>query len=135
MPESLKSGTGTVTKMSSPKTSVKGDRFIRLEIDRDWFSIWKPSEDIGVSVGDTVKYSYLMQGDFKNIKKLEVVGGEDLKDVGGWGNTVSQDMPVDFKSADSIDPSKRVEEDLREIKYKLSLILEILRQKFDVDIE
>ena len=135
MVESLKSGTGTVVSVSAPKTSVKGDQFIRLDIDGEWFSIWKPSEDFDVLVGDTVKYSYLVQGDFKNIKMLEIVGKVNLKDAGRVSDVSCQDASVDFKSADSIDSSKRVEEDIREIKYKLSLILEILRQKFDIDIE
>ena len=134
MGESVKTETGTIMDVSAPKTSVKGDSYIRIMIGSEWFSMWNPSDDLDLSVGDKVKFSYVLQGKFRNIKKLEICGTKVLGDkcIDAGKNS---DMPVDFVSASSIDPNRRIDDDLREIKYKLSLILEILRQKFDIDIE
>ena len=132
MAVSQKTVTGKVTNVSVPKTSVKGDKYVRIEIDGVWFSVWNPPEDLSVKVGDMVKCCYVDQGNFKNIKTVDLVDDGINVEMKRVQNDVDD---VSFESADKIDPNKRIDDDLKEIKYKLDLIVEILKKKFDLDIE
>ena len=132
MAVSQKTVTGKVTSVSVPKTSVKGDKYVRIEIDGVWFSVWNPLENLSVKVGDMVKCCYVDQGNFKNIKTVDLVDDGINVEMKRVQNDVDD---VSFESADKIDPNKRIDDDLKEIKYKLDLIVEILKKKFDLDIE
>jgi hypothetical protein len=133
-----KSIIGVINEVSPMKISKKGDNFIRFCIDGDWYTMWSPPDDLKLECGTCVKCEFVKVRDFNNVKYMEKVdsGSGNGLNVGNVdNNSVKQKLDVSFLSANEYDTSGRVEEDLKEIKYKLNLVIEILKDKFNLEID